>query len=389
MPMSEQHADIAIVGGGVAGPALAAALAGSGRRIVLIERSADWPDTARGDHLQPVSCERLARWGLLDDFFTAGAERRLGSRYLDPDGELVLHAPVDELDIPYPFYLYLDHERITQQLLAGAGRNPGFALLKPATAKLLRDGERFALEVDDGVRRRLSARLIVAADGRQSSLRRAAGLAAELHRYQNPLLLLFAPRTFADPRNEVRVYFAPHAIISVIPRCGNQWKIGWPVVSDELPAWRQAGEAELGERLAALVPEMAGIRPRLAGIYPVAMVRAPRWHSGNLVLLGDACHAMHPGRSQGMNIAIRAAEHLADLVGVDGVLDDDERLGAALDAHEALAAELAPRLADNHARGLEMDRLDPAAVAGLRQTLARIAADPARRRAYCRTAAGY
>ncbi|RMF96230.1 MAG: hypothetical protein D6727_08930, partial [Gammaproteobacteria bacterium] len=342
-----------------------------------------------GDHLQPVSCERLARWGLLEDFFAAGAERRLGSRYLDPDGELVLHAPVDELDIPYPYYLYLDHERITQQLLAAAARNPNFALLKPANAKLLRDGQRFALEVDDGQRRRLRAQLIVAADGRQSGLRRAAGLDAELHRYQNPLLILFAPRTFADPRNEVRAYFGPRAIISVIPRCGDQWKIGWPVASEELPAWRQAGEAELGERLAALVPELAGIRPRLAGIYPVAMVTAPRWHRDNLVLLGDACHAMHPGRSQGMNIAIRAAAQLADRVGADGVLDDEARLAAALDAHEALAAELAPRLADNHARGLEMDRLDPAAVAALREKLAAVAADPARRQAYCLAAAGY
>ena len=68
--------DLAIVGGGIAGPALAAALADSGYRIILIERNADSLDTARGDHLQPLTCEWLARWDVLDLMFARGAERR-------------------------------------------------------------------------------------------------------------------------------------------------------------------------------------------------------------------------------------------------------------------------------------------------------------------------
>ncbi len=63
--------DLAIVGGSIAGPALA----DDGYRIVLIERRAEPLDTARGDHLQPITCEWLKRWGVLDAMWARGAER--------------------------------------------------------------------------------------------------------------------------------------------------------------------------------------------------------------------------------------------------------------------------------------------------------------------------
>jgi 2-polyprenyl-6-methoxyphenol hydroxylase-like FAD-dependent oxidoreductase len=92
--------DVAIVGGGIAGPAMACALAPTGWRVLLVERSGEPPDTARGDHLQPKTCEWLAEWGVLDDMWTLGAEKRLGACYLLPDGEVVLHVPTEHLDIP-------------------------------------------------------------------------------------------------------------------------------------------------------------------------------------------------------------------------------------------------------------------------------------------------
>ena len=71
--------DVLIVGGGISGAALAARLAPLGWNIVLIERNPDPIDTARGDHLQPYTAELLDRWGLLDNFMAAGAEKRMGN----------------------------------------------------------------------------------------------------------------------------------------------------------------------------------------------------------------------------------------------------------------------------------------------------------------------
>lgn len=383
-----RSADVVIVGGGIAGPALACALAASQRRVVLIERSAEPPDTARGDHLQPVTCEWLAHWGVLDDMWAAGAERRLGSRYLTPQGDTVLDASIDQLDIPYPHYLYLNHEQISACLLAAAARNPNFELLRPATARLVDTGHHFEVAVDS--RYRLQASLVVAADGRHSRLRKAAGIDAETVAYRNPMLTFFAPRTLSDPRNEVRAYLAPQGVISVVPRTGGEWKIGWPVPLDELGFWRNADTRAQGERLAEMVPDLEGIEPRVCGVYPVAMINAAHWYTRNLVLIGDACHAMHPGLSQGMNIALRAVYQLAGLMADNAVWDGPDRLAGMLQKFESeLRPQVDQRLAANHARGQEMDQLDPATIAGLQAGLAAVAADPALLESYRRRAAGY
>ena len=258
-----QEYDLAIVGGGIAGPALAAALADTALRVALIERSADPLDTARGDHLQPVTCEFLDRWGLLDLMLAKGAEKRLGSRWQMPNGELVMDAPVDDLPIPHPYFLYLNHERISEAFLERAADNPHFSLLRPARASVIENGAGpgiHSLAVNhDGRQSGISARCIALADGRSSRARRMLGIDAQIHDYENPLLILFARRSFDDPRNEVQVFLTRTGVVSVVPRIGDSWKIGFPVAARELAAWTGADTGTLARRLVELVPAIAGI----------------------------------------------------------------------------------------------------------------------------------
>jgi 2-polyprenyl-6-methoxyphenol hydroxylase-like FAD-dependent oxidoreductase len=145
--------------------------------------------------------------------------------------------------------------------------------------------------------------------------------------------------------------------------------------------------------MAEIAPALAGIEPQVAGIYPVAMVNAARWVKDNVVLLGDACHALHPGRSQGMNVALRTVERLSELLHAPGgatVPGDPRRLGELLEEFESgLKPAIDARLAENHAWGLEMDRMETPAVALIERSLSAIAADPEKRRVYCMGAAGY
>jgi len=106
------NTDILIIGGGVAGSALACGLRHKGYRVVLIEKSNKPQDTARGDHLQPYVCEILDKWGVLDHFFQAGAEKRGGSLWYDRKGTEIMNANVSKLNIPHPYFLYLNHENI-------------------------------------------------------------------------------------------------------------------------------------------------------------------------------------------------------------------------------------------------------------------------------------
>ncbi|MFW2403919.1 MAG: FAD-dependent oxidoreductase [Gammaproteobacteria bacterium] len=389
---TDSHFDLAIVGGGIAGPALAAAVANAGYRTVLIERSSEPLDTARGDHLQPISCAALESWGVLEKMFARGAEKRLGSRWQMPNGELVLDARIDDLEIPHPYYLYLNHELISEVLLEHAATNPNFTLLRPATARIARDATgpgAHALTVERaGETLSVNAQCIAVADGRSSRIRKTLGIEARVHNYENPLLTMFAERTFDDPRNDVHVFLTETGIVSVIPRTGGQWKIGFPAARKELGQWSDASPAERGRRLTELVPRLDGIEPHSASVYPVAMVNAETWIDGNCVLLGDACHALHPGRSQGMNVALRSVAHLAKTLADGGFPDAD--IAAQLSAFEAaIKPPIDARLEDNHARGLAMDGMNAASVERMHKAMAALAASPEKRHAYCMDAAGY
>jgi 2-polyprenyl-6-methoxyphenol hydroxylase-like FAD-dependent oxidoreductase len=387
--------DIAIVGGGIAGPALAAALANTNLRIVLIEKSPGVLDTARGDHLQPVACEWLDEWGVLQLMWDSGAERRMGSVWKTPDGETVLRAPVDELPIPHRYFAYLNHELISQSLLNRASDNRAFTLLKPAMAKLLPNGQapgRHAIQLthDNGQRQKINSACIVAADGRNSGIRKALAIETNIHKYTHPLLVLFAPRTREDPRNEVHVYLSQAGVISVVPRTGGFWKIGFPLDRSELSKWQKASSREIGHQLSTLVPDLKGIKPTVAGVYPVAMVNARNWVAGNTVLLGDACHALHPGRSQGMNAALRAVHVLAGMIKARPLTDDKTEIEhLLLDYQARCQPAMNSRLAENHARGLEMDRMEPANIRRMQSGLTRIAGSPKKLQAYCMNASGY
>ena len=76
-----EKVDIAIVGAGIAGTALATALAGTGQSVALIDKRENPLDTARGDHIQPAMLDVLDRWGVLDALILAGAERRYGTSW--------------------------------------------------------------------------------------------------------------------------------------------------------------------------------------------------------------------------------------------------------------------------------------------------------------------
>ncbi len=172
----DESVDVLIIGGGVAGPALAAALAPHEMRVALLERHPGPLDTARGDHLQPRAVEILDMWGALGDLLGLGAEQRLGTVWYDAQGEPLLRAMVDGLGVPHPYFLYLNHELISQALLRAAARNPNFELNKPIAGWSLveQSPTSSAIEVmiDERQTVTIDAAVLVGADGQNSSVRR-------------------------------------------------------------------------------------------------------------------------------------------------------------------------------------------------------------------------
>ena len=386
------HPDILILGAGIAGAALACSLRDRGQSIVMVEAAAQQFDTARGDHLQPHTVEILDNWGALPALFKAGAEKRLGSKYLTTAGDLILDVPLDDLPVPHPYYLYLAHELFGQALLDVAAENPNFQLIKPATAKNFDIGpngiERLTLDQPDGSIV-IEPKMTVVADGRGSRARTALGLDVQKFVYDDPLVVMFAPRTEDDPRNEVNTYLGPGVSVSRIPRINNHWKVGFNIKKDDVPFWRKSSMEQRAEILASKSPCMAGLETELAGFYPVQMIHCEKWTVGTTVLLGDAAHALHPARGQGMSVAIRSVRDLLTFLPDPGDFAA-EKIATSVAAYEAAVRPgMEAVLAENHQRALQSHDQQSDPSNGLAKKLAGIQADADRHYAYRMQSAGY
>lgn len=397
--------DILIVGAGIAGSALACALRDRGYAVVQVELSDRPLDTARGDHLQCVVVEILDQWGALPAFLEAGAEKRHGGVYRAAGtDELLLDVPYTGLPIPHPYYLYLHHELIAETFLKLAARNPNYVLFRPARARDFDVGPEgiraLTLKLPEdhpapagfapGQTVIVRPRMAIGADGRTSRVREVLGFEAWTHEYENPLVVLFAPRVEEDPLNLVTTYMGSNGSVARVPRAFGAWKIGFPIRKADIAFWKTATPKM---RKSALVARAAQLEPYdadVGGFYPVKLLNTSNWARGNTVLVGDACHAMHPARGQGMNVSIRCIAKLVNLLPDVGEMVDPDTVARRLRGYEAgVKPAIDKVLAENHDRGEEMDSLDPAVMVRAAAALRVINADSELSRRYRLQSAGY
>lgn len=386
--------DVLIAGAGIAGAALAAALCDSGFRVQVLEKSAEPLDTARGDHLQPSTLGILERWGVLEELVAGGAEQRLGSVWYTAAGDELLNSSFDGLDIPHPYYLYLNHEKIGEILLAEALRDERVSLHRPIRNWWLEH------EGPDGLVLRVSradqedlfvrTRILVGADGRSSRVRKTFDFDAESYRYERPIAVLFGRPLTRDAGNRLEAHLSPAQMVAVIPRTGGLCKIGVPIDPADAAAWRRSTPEELQSKLTAMLPHRQFAELEFADIYPPVYLHTSSWVHNNVVLVGDACHAMHPARSQGMNTSIRCIDALAGaLRDCAQPLDADAARQTLLDYEAAHKPGIEAMLEVNHRHGLEMDRSGEASYQRTCESLAAVQANPAVLDAFTRNAAGY
>ncbi len=172
--------DLAIVGGGIGGSALATVMARAGCSVLLLEQSQAYVDRVRGEWIAPWGVTEVRRLGLYDLLMGAGGHH-LGRHVtydesLDPAAAEARTLPLSIFapDVPGP--LCLGHPLHCQTLFdaaraAGADARRGVAV----TALTLGGAPRLTFE-QDGQTHEVEARLIVGADGRTSQVREAAGI---------------------------------------------------------------------------------------------------------------------------------------------------------------------------------------------------------------------
>lgn len=311
-----QHFDLIIVGGGLAGASLAVALRDSRLRIALLEhqppvRPAAWD--ARIYAISPANVdflESIGAWRHLDS--ARMAPIRGMEVFGDAGGRLDFSAfdtGVGELG------WILESSLIACELWETAKRQGNLTLFCPARlASLEFRHDAAVLHLDNGAL--LSSRLLVGADGRDSWVRQAAGLAAINIPYDEKGVV--ANFSCAKPhRNIARQWFTDAGVLAYLPLPGNRISIVWSTPDAQADELCALPPAQLCERVATAGQHVLGDLELLtpAAAFPLRLIRVPQIVAPRLALVGDAAHGIHPLSGHGINLGFQDARELAALLG--------------------------------------------------------------------------
>jgi 2-octaprenyl-6-methoxyphenol hydroxylase len=250
-------------------------------------------------------------------------------RVSEGDSPLFLH--YDERDTGGPPFGYMVENRFIRKALFD--RIPTLdtvRLLAPARVDgLERSASGVEARLADG--RRISARLVVGADGRASGVRAGAGIRVTGWPYRQTAIVC----TVAHERPHDSVaheHFLPTGPFAVLPLPGNRSSIVWTERKDLAPAIMALDEAEflaeLERRFGDTLGRLRVVGPRWS--YPLSLQHAETAIALRLALVGDAAHAMHPIAGQGLNMGLR------DVAALTEVLAEARRLGLDIGADTVL-----------------------------------------------------
>lgn len=322
--MAMEKTGCVVVGGGPAGMMLGLLLARAGVQVTVLEKHNDFFRDFRGDTVHASTIRLIDELGLGDEFRRLPQSRLSSIAFPVPGGPPVTVGNFDSMPAPYNYIAMMPQWDFLDFLAGAAAQEPSFELRMSHTATaLVRNGGRVAgvkYTNADGAGGELRADLVVATDGRHSTLRRAAGLAPK--EYPVP----FDTWWFRLPRYASE----SGAVAGVVPAFGrgealvtlnrsDYYQLGYLAPKGADARIRAEGVEGIRHRVAALRPDLAdrvGAIASLAELHwlEVRLNRLRQWHVNGLLCIGDAAHAMSPAGGVGINLAIQDAAAAAAIL---------------------------------------------------------------------------
>jgi 2-octaprenyl-6-methoxyphenol hydroxylase len=345
-----QRCDVLIVGGGMAGMTLACALAGAGVETVVLDRAAPAETVApeydgRASalaHASAMMYRGIGVWPLFEPHASPIEDIRVADghpvRGVSP---LFLH--YDHRDVgDAPFGYIVENRQIRVALDTFAAGLPALTLLAPVTlASLTRGAHHVDARLGDG--RAIRARLVVAADGRGSQVRREAGIPVTRFDYRQTAIVCTVRHERAHQGVAVEL-FLPGGPFAMLPMTDNRCNVVWSERADLASVYLSLGDEafldELRQRFGDWLGDIELTGPRFA--YPLGVQHAARYTDRRLALIGDAAHAIHPIAGQGLNLGLRDVAALAELI---------------VDSHRLGLDPAGPQVLDRYARWRRVDNV--------------------------------
>jgi 2-octaprenyl-6-methoxyphenol hydroxylase len=312
-----QTYDLAIVGGGIVGLTLACALKDSGLNIALIEAKprSTGLSQRRAYHISLMSgrlLDGLGIWTQILPQITTLAQIHLA------DAECPAVVKLQPQDLGTAALGYVAEHRVLLQALQDALKSATHVKwLCPAAvlgAEYQFDRVTLTLAID-GREQQLQTRLLVAADGARSPIRQQAGIKTHGWQYwQSCITAVIRPEK--SHRNIALEHFWASGPFATLPLPDNRCQIVLTAPHAEAKSLLALDEsaflAELNRRYAGQLGELRLEGDRL--LFPVQLMHSDRYTQPRLALIGDAAHCCHPVGGQGLNLGIRDAAALAQVL---------------------------------------------------------------------------
>ncbi|EOT8831295.1 FAD-dependent 2-octaprenylphenol hydroxylase [Escherichia fergusonii] len=315
-----QSVDVAIVGGGMVGLAVACGLQGSGLRVAVLEQrvpeplAADAPPQLRVSAINAASEKLLTRLGVWQDILSRRASCYHGMEVWDKDS--FGHISFDDQSMGYSHLGHIvENSVIHYALWSKAQQASDITLLAPAELQQVAWGENETfLTLKDGSM--LTARLVIGADGANSWLRNKADIPLTFWDYQHHALV--ATIRTEEPHDAVaRQVFHGEGILAFLPLSDpHLCSIVWSLSPEEAQRMQQASEDEFNRALNIAFDNRLGLCKVESArqVFPLTGRYARQFAAHRLVLVGDAAHTIHPLAGQGVNLGFMdAAELIAEL----------------------------------------------------------------------------
>ena len=314
--------DVAIIGGGLVGASLAAALKHSGLSLALVESQPamamesveaggdDWD--SRIYAISPGSrsfLENTGAWAVLD----AGRLSPVEAMRVFGDTGAELEFSAYQMGVS-ELACILENRALQRALWQVLQQQENLTILNAARCSSLQVGTDTAdLVLEDG--RTLSAKLIVGADGRDSWVRNQSGISSAPVDYQQHGVVANFSIQLAH-RGIAYQWFQPDGILALLPLPGNMVSMVWSTSPEQSAELLALTHEALGAKVAAaaqhLLGEMRVISPPAA--FPLRLLVLPQIVAPRVALIGDAAHNMHPLAGQGVNTGFRDARQLAQVL---------------------------------------------------------------------------
>jgi 2-octaprenyl-6-methoxyphenol hydroxylase len=355
-----KQADVVIAGGGMVGLPLALGLAQGGLKVVVadaapVARVLDPKFDGRVSALAYASVRMLKA---LDVWDALSPHAQPIHEILVTDGKpgkaaspFSLHFEAGEVGAAALGHI-AENRHIRMALYAALERSNNLELLAPAAVRSVQveNGKALA-HLGDGSA--VSAPLVIVADGRESPLRAEAGIGVIGWSY--PQTGIVATVEHEKPHNGVAYeHFLPSGPFAILPMTGNRSSLVWTEAKSKAPGLLALDEAgfnnELARRFGGHLGATKAAGPRWS--YPLSFHLARDFVRPRLALAGDCAHGIHPIAGQGLNLGLKDAAALVE------VLLDAARLGQDIGALDTLKRYERWRRFDSFALAASTDALN-------------------------------